>query len=536
MTRTKIVRVDPFNPSDELLAPCAQALREGGLVAFPTETVYGLGSNALDESAVAKIFQAKGRPQDNPLIVHVSRIESVPPLVLSVSPVALNLMYLFWPGPLTLLFPRSPQIPARVTAGLPTVGIRMPDHPVAQRLIDLAGVPVAAPSANASGRPSPTSFEEVLADLDGKVDYIIDGGYTDIGVESTVLDISGPVPKILRPGGLYAEDLQEVLGRVEVIDYSGSGPTPSPGMKYRHYAPKADVYLATGTPEDQARAIVRFAQKRMLSGNAVAVLASGENLGRYERLASEYPDLFHVIYLGSRDDLAPVASRLFSGLRHADHLGASVVFAESFPRVGLGLAIQNRLERASAGKHLPEHPEGAPFRILMVCSGNTCRSPMAEEILKDVWSARSAGVPLEVISRGTATVWGLPATPEAVIAADQLGVDLRGHRSAPISQGDMEWADLVVTMTESHKKNLLFRFPGYDGKIYTLSEVSSGAVSGDVDDPFGKSQEVYNKTAESLKRGLTALADRMARMVKVGEDAWLSGGPDQAQETQEEHE
>ncbi len=533
---TKVVRVDPLDPSHELLAPCAEALRSGGLVAFPTETVYGLGANALDESAVAKIFQAKGRPQDNPLIVHVSRTESVPPLVLGVTPVATNLMHLFWPGPLTLLFPRSPLIPARVTAGLPSVGIRMPDHPVAQRLIDLAGVPVAAPSANASGRPSPTSFEEVLADLCGKVDYIIDGGYSGIGVESTVLDISGPVPRILRPGGLSAEDLQEVLGRVEVAAYSGSGPAPSPGMKYRHYAPKADVFLAKGAPLDQAGAILSFALKRMLAGDVVAVMASGENLGRYRPLASEYPSSFHIIHLGSRDDLAPVASRLFSGLRHADHLGASVVLAESFPEIGLGLAIQNRLERASGGKHVPNYPKGAPFRLLMVCSGNTCRSPMAEGIMRDVWESGGAAFPLEILSRGTATVWGLPATPEAVAAAGRLGVDLRSHRSGPISQSDLEWADLVVTMTQSHKRSLLSRFPGFGRKIYTLSEASSGAIPGDVEDPFGQSQEVYHKTAESLKEGLMALANRMAHMIKAADAAGSPDGPGgQAQEAQEEH-
>lgn len=253
---TRFVRVDPLAMDERVLESCAGVLRSGGLVAFPTETVYGLGANALMPDAVKRIFEAKGRPQDNPLIVHVSRPEAVPPLVREIPHAAARLMEVFWPGPLTLLFAKSDLVPDVVTAGLDTVAIRMPDHPVAQRLLDAAGVPVAAPSANISGRPSPTTFEATAADLAGKVDVIVDGGPAGIGVESTVLDISGPVPKVLRPGGLSVEELEHVLGRVEVAPEAAAGETPpSPGMKYRHYAPKADVYLAHGSAKEQAQSI-----------------------------------------------------------------------------------------------------------------------------------------------------------------------------------------------------------------------------------------------------------------------------------------
>jgi L-threonylcarbamoyladenylate synthase len=504
---TKIVKVDPFQPDDSLLRPCAEALRAGKTVAFPTETVYGLGANALMPDAVERVFQAKGRPQDNPLIVHVSRLESVPPLVLEVGEGARRLMHMFWPGPLTLLFPKSDVVPDHVTAGLPSVGIRMPDHPVAQRLLDMAGVPIAAPSANISGSPSPTTAEAVIADLYGKVDFIVDGGNAEIGVESTVLDLSTKIPRVLRPGGLSVEELSSVLGPVEVFQFKGVGPAPSPGMKYRHYAPKGSVSLAMGSPLEQARSIIAQAVSAVMFGQKVAVLASSENLPRYEALRRALGHSLSLIELGPRTDLAPVASRLFSGLRYADSLGASVILAESFPDQGLGLAIQNRLGRASGGKTLPTTPT---LDILMVCTGNTCRSPMAEVIFRHAWEELGAPYPVNVFSRGTSAITGMAATDEAVLAAKGLGLDLSYHEAGRVSPSDLAKANIVIAMARSHKDALLARFPQFASKVYTLSELVPEVVKGDVVDPIGLGQAVYDKTARLLKDGLTELASRLA--------------------------
>ena len=426
-------------------------------------------------------------------------------------------MEAFWPGPLTLLFAKSDSVPPIVTANLPTVAIRMPDHPVAQRLIDLAGVPVAAPSANLSGKPSPTTFEDTLADLKGRVDIIVDGGPSGIGVESTVLDISGPVPRILRPGGLSLEDLQSVLGEVEVAsDIPSEGPPPSPGMKYRHYAPKAPVYLLVGSPDEQANLAVFHAAGYLTTGKRVLILSSSENAAAYADLAREWPESLTVLELGPREDPARVASRLFSGLRYGDEIGAEVILSESFPEKGLGLAVQNRLERASGGRTLkmPLEPE---MNVLLVCSGNTCRSPMAEVLLREFWRTECPGIGLNVRSRGTSASCGAPATPEAVKAMAIRGLDLSGHRSKMISEKDLLWADLVITMTEGHRSILKQRYPTHSGKVVTLSEASGGAVSGDVSDPFGLGQIAYDRAAGELEVGLRAVCERIGRVTSSGD-------------------
>lgn len=502
--------MDPFNPNKEDLKECADTLRNGGLVAFPTETVYGLGANALDPHAVAGIFEAKGRPQDNPLIVHVSRVEQLPLLVERIDSRASQLIERFWPGPLTLLFPKKEIIPDIVTAGLPLVAVRMPDHPVAQTLIDLAGVPIAAPSANLSGKPSPTRAEDVLLDLGGKIHFVVDGGAADIGVESTVLDISGKVPRILRPGGISREELEEVLGPVDVVESTNAevkGPVPSPGMKYTHYAPRAPVYLAKGSPEEQREQVILFALRSILNGKKVLALASSENYGSYSFIEKRYSERFHAVDLGSRKDLAPVAAKLFSSLRYADVLGVDAVVSETFPTQGLGLAINNRLERASGGRQVTDGKK--PFTVMMVCSGNTCRSPMAEALMRKMWEDAGAPFPLYVFSRGTAAMLGFPASSEALNVMNKRGIDLSAHISWPVSQDDMAKADMVIAMTKSHKGALMSQFPQYSHKIWTLSEIAPDEVQGDVDDPIGKGLEAYEKTALTLEKGIAALIKRL---------------------------
>ncbi len=343
---TRVLEVDPTHPEPEVVAQAAEVLRAGDVVAFPTETVYGLGANALDGRAVARIFAAKGRPTDNPLIVHIADTAQLEGLVESVPPAAEELMARFWPGPLTLVMRRGSAVPPEVTAGLDTVGIRMPDHPVALALIRAAGVPIAAPSANASGRPSPTTAEHVLEDLAGVIPVVLDGGETGVGVESTVLDVTTDPPQILRPGGLPREELEAVIGPVELapgVEGVAVVQRPrSPGMKYRHYAPRAPLILVEGPLLEMQEKICDLAMEYLEEGKRVGILCSAESRGVYVAPV--------VLEYGSRADLASVASDLFSTLRAFDRHHVDVIIAEGVPEEGLGLAIMNRLRRAAGGR------------------------------------------------------------------------------------------------------------------------------------------------------------------------------------------
>ncbi|HLO03903.1 MAG TPA: L-threonylcarbamoyladenylate synthase [Symbiobacteriaceae bacterium] len=343
---TEVVLVSPEAPSEEAIAPAAAALKAGHLVAFPTETVYGLGANALDGAAVAQIFAAKGRPADNPLIVHVADRSALGQVVREIPPKAIALMDGFWPGPLTLVLPRQEAIPTEVSAGLATVGVRMPSHPIALALIRAAGVPIAAPSANRSGRPSPTSAEHVLEDMVGRIPWVLDGGETGVGLESTVLDLTVDPPVLLRPGGVTVEQLQQVIGEVQ-IDPGVNGVVHtsrprSPGMKYTHYAPKAPVILVEGPVLRMQAKIVDLTAEYQVEGKRVGILCATESMGRYGAPV--------VLDYGGRHQLDMVAANLFRALRAFDRHRVDVVLAEAVPETGIGLAVMNRLRRAAGGK------------------------------------------------------------------------------------------------------------------------------------------------------------------------------------------
>ena len=348
--QTLFLKVDPERPGEKEISLAAGVLKAGGLVAFPTETVYGLGADALNSKAVAGIFTAKGRPSDNPLIVHVASPGQVERVAAQVPELAKTLMARFWPGPLTLVLPKREGLPGGVTAGLPTVAVRMPDHPVALALLRAAGVPVAAPSANLSGSPSPTRAEDVLQDLEGRVEVILDGGPCRIGLESTVLDLTGVLPVILRPGGLSREDLAYSLGRVE-LDPAVSAPLAenevprSPGLKYRHYAPKARLFLVGGEGEAITAKMQRLAGDFLAEGEKVAILVSSEGAAVFRKL--DLP-LVCLEELGSKERPEEAAARLFTALRACDAAGASVILAETFPEGGLGEALMNRLRKAAS--------------------------------------------------------------------------------------------------------------------------------------------------------------------------------------------
>lgn len=338
---------------DEQLLEAAQVLKSGGLVAFPTETVYGLGANALDEEAAGKIYAAKGRPSDNPLIVHVARKEDVDRLTAYIPEAGKKLMERYWPGPLTLIFPKSGAVPLGTTGGLETVAVRMPSDPVANRLIALAGVPVAAPSANTSGRPSPTTADHVYQDMNGKIELIVDGGEVGIGLESTIVDVSGTVPTLLRPGAVTVEMLRETLGEVE-IDPAIKGPLTkdvrpkAPGMKYRHYAPKAELVLVEADFTDTARRRVteklkELAHDKLARGYRVGIICTDET-------RDCYPEGI-VRSLGCRAREETIAHNLFAVLREYDDMEVDYIYSESFSGEALGQAIMNRLTKA-AGYHI----------------------------------------------------------------------------------------------------------------------------------------------------------------------------------------
>ena len=342
---TDVLIVDPAAPEAALIARAAEVLRRGGLVAFPTETVYGLGADALDRAAVRRIFDAKGRPATDPLIVHVTSVERMAPLVADIPETARILALRFWPGPLTLVLPRSRSVPDEVTAGLDTVAVRVPAHPVARALLAAAGIPIAAPSANLFSRPSPTQAAHVLQDLDGRIDLVIDGGSTTVGVESTVLDLSGAVPTILRPGGVTLEMLLEVLPLVIRGNGAARSPTgaiPSPGLLAKHYSPRAPLTLYEGDPRSVAVRMAEDARAQLARGYTVGIVAAAEE---------DPVKGAHVVRLGSEQDLEGVASRLYSALRELDAAGVDVILARGFPAVsGIGVAIADRLRRAADGR------------------------------------------------------------------------------------------------------------------------------------------------------------------------------------------
>jgi L-threonylcarbamoyladenylate synthase len=345
---TEYLVVNRINPDKLLIEKAAKLLQKGEIIAFPTETVYGLGANALNPNAVKKIFSAKGRPQDNPLIVHIADREQLRSLVAEISPVAQVLMNNFWPGPLTLIFPKCNTVPSEVTAGLPTVAVRMPDHPVALALIRQANLPVAAPSANISGRPSPTSGYHVWEDLKGKIPLVLDGGDTKVGLESTVLDITRNPPVILRPGGVTLEDLCMVIENVELDNGRDKSKTPlSPGMKYRHYSPQAKVVLISGGEEHRLNeSIISYCRQLLGKGKKVALLLSGETAGFID--SRDLPVYIEV--LGSKADLARIAQKLFSAFRKCDLLGIDIILIEEFPEQGIGAALMNRIRKAASSK------------------------------------------------------------------------------------------------------------------------------------------------------------------------------------------
>ena len=324
------------------LSQAAEIIRRGGLVGIPTETVYGLGANGLDPKAVSRIFEAKGRPQDNPLILHITDVSWLERYCKEIPLTAYKLAEAYWPGPMTMILPRKDMVPDAVTAGLDTVGMRCPSHPLCHELIRLADVPIAAPSGNTSGRPSPTTAEHMREDMDGKIDAIVDGGPCSVGVESTIIDLTCTPPRLLRPGGISLEQLRAVLGQVDVdpavTRLLGAGEKPkAPGMKYRHYAPKAPVTVVSGDPKTAAEYIATHAAPED------GVICFDEFMPLFTSRAGTRP----VMDLGPAGDKEEQARHIFDALRSFDHTRVTAIWAQCPDTEGIGLAIANRLNKAA---------------------------------------------------------------------------------------------------------------------------------------------------------------------------------------------
>ncbi len=524
--KTNQIIVDPVQPEAQTLIAAAKALRKGELVAFPTETVYGLGANALDARAVNAIFLAKGRPADNPLIVHVSSIDDLKDIADCVSPLAKTLFAAFAPGPLTLVMKKSPAVSDSVTAGLDTVAVRIPSHPVARLLIELAGVPVAAPSANRSGRPSPTRAWHVSVDLNGCVSWIIDAGESVLGLESTVLDISGDTPHILRPGSISRQRIEEVIAP---LGYTCSGseadqlacqadePARSPGMKYRHYAPRASVWMIDDPdPVKKAERVMAklyearqaglkaglFCSRSLLSktGDSEKMMFSELDLtSEYEgcyplqRTAVRFTDDVPVIFYGDLPDATAAGAALFAALRLLDCRQLDWIIAEGLTGYPDSEAYMNRLVKAAA--EYDAQPARSQKRLLFVCTGNTCRSPMAEYLFNDrcqadEWLAGSAGL---------AAVPGQQASIQAQqILMERYQLDLSGHRARQVSKELVEQSDLILTMTDQHREWLKRSFPCSAHKIKLIAEFADASKT-QISDPFGGSLADYKQTADQIQ-------------------------------------
>lgn len=343
---TKVIRMDEQHIDMAGIREAGEIIRNGGLVAFPTETVYGLGGDALNSESSRKIYAAKGRPSDNPLIVHIADMEAMVPIVREIPENAKKLAEAFWPGPLTMILPKSDLVPYETTGGLDTVAVRMPVHKVAREFIRAAGGYIAAPSANRSGRPSPTVAKYVAEDMDGRIEMIIDGGDVEIGLESTIVDLTVPEPMILRPGYITKQMLKKVLTQVEedgTLMRADSGQAPkAPGMKYRHYAPRGELTIVTGTEEIVITYINEQLEQQRQKKKKTGVIGTDQTIGRYRADVCKSA--------GNREDESTIAKELYRILREFDDESVEVIYSEAFDTSGIGQAIMNRLLKAAGHK------------------------------------------------------------------------------------------------------------------------------------------------------------------------------------------
>lgn len=498
---TKILKIDKNQINNEVIAEAGEVLKNGGLVAFPTETVYGLGADALQEEAARKTYEAKGRPSDNPLIVHIADYEQLKQVAVNIPPETELLAAHFWPGPLTMIFEKSEIVPYGTTGGLDTVAVRMPVDPVAQALIRAAGGFVSAPSANTSGRPSPTTAAHVAEDLAGKIDMILDGGEVEIGLESTILDMTVQPPMILRPGAITAEMFEKVIGEVSVDetllgDQSDKAPK-APGMKYRHYAPKANLFIVEGDLREEILAIRQLAYAADRRGEKIGIIATNETLQFYK---------YGVIKnIGTRENEKTIARNLYRVLREFDEEDVSVIYSECFALQGIGKAIMNRLEKAAGHSRISAAAvvkKQKYRRITFVSGADSARGPMAAEILRQ-YDLKQEYV---IDSRGMVVLFPEPANQKAEAIMKSAGMTLADHTSKQFDESNLQEDALILTIEED-VKNKIFSEYGKMGNVYTLNEFTG--VTEKIPDPYGKPLAAYRESFDVLSKVIEALARKL---------------------------
>lgn len=502
--KTIIEKIDRNNIDEKIIEQAGAILRAGGLVTFPTETVYGLGANALDEQAALKTYAAKGRPSDNPLIVHIARIEDLEGIVKEVPENARRLARRFWPGPLTMIFDKNERVPLGTTGGHDTVAVRMPDDEIARRVILAGGGYISAPSANTSGRPSPTSAQHVAEDLDGKIEMIIDGGNVEIGVESTILDMTVVPPMILRPGAITAQMLSEVVGAVaidETLITENSDKAPkAPGMKYRHYAPKAEMVIVHGKPEETVKAIKQLAFAQKNAGKKVGIIATNES-------ASSYTTGI-IKSIGSRENEKTVARNLYRILREFDSEDVDYIYSEAFSEDGIGTAVMNRLGKAAGHKVIEAEKitELQKYRkIVFLSESGNCRAPIAAELLR----RQTLRQEYEILARGMVVLFSEPMNPRAAELLKKEGIDTPDFETKGLEAEVLEADTLILTMTDAMKQKIKNEHAGFEN-IYTFCEFVG--ESEEIPNIYGQSQERYEEMFACIQNYSHKLSEILNQM------------------------
>lgn len=504
--KTIIEKINLENMDMRVIQEAGDILKSGGLVAFPTETVYGLGANALDEEAAKKTYEAKGRPSDNPLIVHIAEVAALDKIAKNIPMAVQDLALCFWPGPLTMIFEKSEAVPYGTTGGLDTVAVRMPENRIARELIVAAGGYVSAPSANTSGRPSPTTAKHVADDLDGKINMILDGGSADIGLESTILDMTVEPPMILRPGAITKEMLESILGKVSIdetllirekTEEQNSKPPKAPGMKYRHYAPKAKLTIVEGNIREEVLAIRQLVFSAMRKGKRVGVIASEETVAYYSNGV--------IKNIGSRENEKTIARNLYSVLREFDEEQIDEIYSESFSLSGIGNAIMNRLEKAAGHLRISAADIVAQQkyrRIVFVSETDTCTGPMAAEMLRK----QKLNQEYVIDSRGVVVLFPEPVNPKAEAVMKSIQMSMGEHQAMAFSEADMGRGILILTMDEFQKKRVLSEYEKVEN-IYTLCEYVGEEEQ--IQILHGKPLNEYGERMQSILKLVEKLAEKL---------------------------